>query len=246
MQNTEILILSGGKGTRMGLDLPKVIYKANQRPMVSYVIDSIKNSNFCKSPLMVVGYQWDKVISVCKNNARYILQVEQLGTGHAVLVSRKHIAENVDTILILYGDQPLISSNTINKILELHHKNKPTLTMATTFADGDFINAFRGFSRIIRNEKKEIISSVEVRDANSEQLKIIEVNPAYLCFDAKWMFDSLSKLDNKNAQSEFYLTDLIGLAFKENCVISSLVIDPHEALGANTPEELKFLEKFIK
>jgi bifunctional UDP-N-acetylglucosamine pyrophosphorylase/glucosamine-1-phosphate N-acetyltransferase len=245
INNTEIIVLAAGKGTRMGADVPKVIVPAKGKPMVNYVLDAIEGSDFPKAPLMVVGYERDMVIEACGDRATYVLQKEQLGTGHAAMVCRGHVSANTETFLVLYGDQPLMKPETINNILRTHNEHRPALTMATTISTPEFDDVFKGFSRILRNDAGEITGSVEVRDATPEQLEIKEVNPAYLCFDAKWAFEELSKLKNDNNQSEYYLTDLARIASEQGKKICDVQILPQEAFGANTPEQLEFLEQYL-
>jgi bifunctional UDP-N-acetylglucosamine pyrophosphorylase/glucosamine-1-phosphate N-acetyltransferase len=149
-------------------------------------------------------------------------------------------------VFVIYGDHPLLSAVTINQLLDEHHAKGNMLTLATTFARDDFADAFAGFSRILRDDGGRIINSIEVKDATPEQLKIEEVNPAYMVFDRAWLFKYLDGLSTDNAQQEYYLTDLVGMAFREKVPLSGVVIPAHEALGANTLDQLVFLEQYIR
>lgn len=246
MNNTAIIILAAGKGTRMNTALPKVLLPIHNHTMIDYTLRAITKSDFPHKPHLVVGHQKEKVKEHLGQSAIYITQEEQLGTGHAVKISEPYINKNTNTILILYGDHPAISSKTINKILNSHQQKKATLTMATTKATGVFLDKFKGFSRIIRNQNNQIIRTVEVKDATKEELKITEVNPAYLCFNKTWLFKKLKEINNQNKQKEYYLTDLIELTTKEGRSLNDIEIPPQEALGANTREQLKFLEKYLE
>lgn len=246
MSNTEIIVLAAGKGTRMNTTLPKVLLPIHHHTMIDYTLRAIAKSDFPHKPHLVVGHQKEKVQEHLGQSANYIHQKKQLGTGHAVKITEPYIKGSAATILVLYGDHPVVSHNTISKILKTHQEKNATLTMATTKPTGIFLDKFKGFSRIIRNENNQIIRTVEAKDATQEELKITEVNPAYLCFNKTWLFKKLKEINNQNKQNEYYLTDLIGLATKEGNLINDVQIPPKEALGANTREQLKFLEKYLK
>lgn len=169
-----------------------------------------------------------------------------MGTGHAVSLVKDALKDKAENILVLYGDMPLISSETIRKINEKHIQSGKKITMATVKLP-DFkewrIN-FVNFSRIIRDTNGKIIKDIQFKDATDQEIKITEVNPCYFCFDAEWLWENLARIEKNNAQSEYYLTDLIKIATEENVETESIDIEPHEALGANTKAELAVLEKF--
>lgn len=246
----KIIILAAGKGTRMGGDLPKVLMPVKNKSMIKRVLESVIKSKIDESPVIIVGYKKELVIrelSGDKIKYNFINQEEQLGTGHAVNLAKAALKNKVKNIIVLYGDHPLISVETIKKINKKHSKSKKKITMATVKLENfnDWRKNFLGFSRVIRNKNGEIIRTVEKKDATAEDLKITEVNPCYFCFDAKWLWEHLDKLKNDNAQKEYYLTDLIKIATADNIEIESIEIDAHEALGANSKEELEILGKFI-
>jgi bifunctional UDP-N-acetylglucosamine pyrophosphorylase/glucosamine-1-phosphate N-acetyltransferase len=245
MNRVQLIVLAAGKGTRMQSTLPKVLQLAGHQTMIEHVLDAIEASQSDRAPILVVGFLGGLVREVCGERAEYCVQEEQLGTGHAVSCARNILSGNTDTVFVIYGDHPLLSAVTINQLLDEHHAKGNMLTLATTFARGDFSKSFAGFSRILRNSEGSISGSVEVKDATEQHLLIDEVNPAYLVFDKDWMFEKLATLDNKNAQGEYYLTDLIGLAFAEDHPIADIQIPAHEALGANTRDQVRFLENYI-
>ncbi len=149
--------------------------------------------------------------------------------------------------MVLFGDNPFLSPETINKITRKHIASGAKITMATVeLLDFEEWRAFfyTNFSRIVRDKDRNIIKSVEFRDANQDEKIIREVNPCYFCFEAKWLWENLKKLKNENAQKEYYLPDLIKIAIEEGVKIESIKIDPVEALAANSREELEILEKF--
>lgn len=250
-----IVILAAGHGKRMKSDLPKVLTKLNDKTLISHVLDAVKSSGVDARPVIVVGQQRELVMQTLGDNYEYAIQEEQLGTGHAVMSAQKILASpvgsgpkenNADHIIVLYGDHPYISSETIKKLVERHLESKSMITMATVILPDfkDWRDIFySNFSRIIRDENGNIIKDVQFKDASEEEKKITEVNPCYFCFDARWLWENLKTLKTDNAQKEYYLTDLIKIAMQEKVKIESINIDPHEALGVNSQEELGVLEK---
>lgn len=244
---TDLIVLAAGQGKRMGGNLPKGLVQVKGRPMVSYVLDAIKQAGL-QTPVVVVGHGADMVREALGSEYRYAEQTERLGTGHAVKTGLSAVKDDATAVMVMYCDQPLISAATIKAINDRHIAEQPTITMATVQV-GDFNewrDTFTGFGRIIRDANGNIIRSVEKKDATPEELAITEVNPCYFCFDKNWLAEALNKISNENAQKEYYLTDLIALAISENKKISHVSIPVHEALGANTPEQLAILEGFVK
>lgn len=175
---------------------------------------------------------------------RYAIQTEQLGTGHAVNSARQLAENQADHILVLYGDHPYVSAETIKNLAEMHIQSDGVLTIATVNVPNfdDWRANFFDFGRIIRNKSGQIVKIIEKKDATDVERQITEVNPAYFCFKAGWLWRHLSKIKNKNAQGEYYLTDLISIAQSQNHAINSISIEPREALGVNIAEQLATLE----
>lgn len=241
--NTQIIILAAGHGKRMQSELPKALTPLSGKPFIQYVLDAISQSGVCNDPIIVIGQKGDQVRSTLGEGYKYAIQEEQLGTGHAVMIS-EHMAEGKDTVLVLYADHPLVSSGTIKNLVNIHKKENAVLSMATAKVEdfNDWRQAFLSFGRFVRDDNGKITKIVEAKDATDEEKDIKEVNPAYMCFDAKWMWEHLHMLKNENAQGEYYLTDLVGMAFDENKNIASISIDPKEALGVNTKEQLELIQ----
>jgi bifunctional UDP-N-acetylglucosamine pyrophosphorylase/glucosamine-1-phosphate N-acetyltransferase len=241
--NFEILILAAGKGTRMQSDLPKVLIPLRGKVMIKHVLESIEKA-FHKKSLAIIGHKAKLVKSELKNSCFYVLQKKQLGTGHAVSCAKNKCIE-AKHIIVLSGDQPFISPKTIKKLMEKHLKAKTKITFATTkIVDfKDWRKAFIGFGRIQRKNGK-IIGIREYKDANEKEKNIKEVNAGCYAFEAKWLWKNLIKIKNNNIQKEYYLTDLFQIASKNKNKIEAIKIEPHEALGANSKEELEILEKF--
>lgn len=245
-ENTQIIILAGGKGTRMGGDLPKALVQLGDKTLTEHVLHSVQKATQHK-PITVVGYKAELVQECLGDSCHYALQTEQKGTGHAVMTAQDLIQSHIDTVLILYADQPYVSPDTMHNLVAMKHEKKAKIVIATTVVEDDnlFTNQFYNFGRIVRDEHGIITKIVETKDATEQELEIREVNPAYFCLDKDWMIECLAKLENNNAQGEYYLTDLVKMAFDQGHTIYSVQIQAREALGANTIEQLAVLEQHL-
>ncbi|MEI7810152.1 MAG: NTP transferase domain-containing protein [bacterium] len=242
----KIVILAGGKGTRMKQDIPKVLVPLRGKPMIKHLLESVEKSGICDRPCIVVGYGRDEVMKELGDKYDYAIQEEQLGTGHAVLCAKDYL-QDAEHILVLYGDNPYMTPETMQKLISEHLKYQNKITMATVkLTDFEDWRSFfyTNFSRIIRDENGKILKSVEFRDASDEEKKVLEVNPCYFCFNSPWLIENLKTLKNNNNQKEYYLTDLVKAAIEEGEKIESINIDPSEALAVNSKDELDLLEKF--
>jgi len=245
-QKIKVIILAAGHGKRMKSELPKVLIPLNGKPLIVHILDAVKQSGISNKPIIIVGQQRELVMKTLGDEYEYVVQEEQKGTGHAVMMVQKTFKNNTDHLIVLYGDHPFVSSETIKKLIEKHLDSKGKITMATVKLPDfqDWRSAFySSFSRIIRDENGNIIKDVQFKDANDEEKKVTEVNPCYFCFETKWLWKNLKTLNTDNAQKEYYLTDLVKIAMREKIKIESIEISPHEALGVNSKEELETLEK---
>lgn len=247
MDTTQIIILAAGKGTRMGGEIPKALTQLGEQSMLEYVLDTVESLDMKLKPIVVVGYKEEMIREVVQNRALYAVQSEQKGTGHAVSCAIPLLDSSVEQIVVLYADQPFVSDETIHNLIHIKQNSKNSLTIATALIDDDklFQNQFYNFGRIIRDATGHIKAITEKKDANQEELTIREVNPAYFCCDIPWSIDCLKNLKNNNAQGEYYLTDLVKIAFNESHNIDSIQINEKEALGANTPEQLQVLDSYL-
>ena len=238
------VILAAGKGTRMGAtDKPKVMFEANGKPMVEYLVNAVKDASVDDITL-VVGYMKETVTDYFKDRVKYVEQIEQLGTGHAVLMAEDSLKDTSNAIITCYGDMPLFKSETIKSLIETYEREKPAIAMLTVkFEDPEFW----AFGRIIRDEKGEVAGIVEQKDATTDQLKIKESNPSFIIFNSKFLWDNLKNLNTENAQGEYYLTDMIKVAKdKGQKIVAVPVSEENEVLGVNTPEQLKEVEEILR
>jgi len=248
MDKVQIVVLAAGLGKRMNnQDLPKALIPLRGKPLASYVLEAIKKSGVRVRPVVVVGKMAGLVERELGPKYTYVFQAEQLGTGHALMVAKVELGNRADNILVLYGDQPLVAPRTIRKMVKTHLAEGSVLTMGIVrVTDFNFWRAgFYDFGRIVRDKDGKVIGIVEKKDATQDQLRIKEINPSYFCFQTQWLWQNLDRLKNNNAQKEYYLTDLIDIACKQGQKITTVSINPKEALGINTEEQLKLAEKLL-
>ncbi|WP_392552349.1 bifunctional UDP-N-acetylglucosamine diphosphorylase/glucosamine-1-phosphate N-acetyltransferase GlmU [Orbus wheelerorum] len=238
MPKLSTIILAAGKGTRMYSNLPKVLHKIGHKSMLQHVIDTVKLLDM-DNIYVIYGHGKDQLESALNNQpVKLVLQEQQLGTGHAVLQAIPHIKDNED-ILILYADTPLISAQTLNKLVA----NKPEngISLLTVMLDDP-----SGYGRIVR-ENGEIVAIVEQKDATKAQLSINEVNTGIMLISGQQLKEWLAKVDNHNAQHEFYLTDVIRLAHQSGCAIKAThPVDECEVAGVNNRLQLVSLERIYQ
>ncbi len=243
----QIIILAAGKGNRMQSELPKALVKVGGKPMIRWILEAIEKSGVDARPTIIVGHQRELILGELGDTYEYIVQEEQLGTGHAVRNAEKILKNQTDNLMVLPSDHPFISSETIKNLAETHLKSGVKITMATAKLPNfeDFREAFyKSFSRIVRDKKGNIVKDVQFKDATEEEKKITEINPIYFCFECSWLWEKIKTLSRNNAQKEYYLTDLVKIAMQEGRAIESISINPIEALAANSKKELEILEKF--
>lgn len=243
-----VVILAAGKGTRMkNNDLPKALTPFRGKPMISNLLDTIARSGIDEKPVVVVGFQAEKIRAVLGDRVLYVEQTTQRGTGDAVRCAQELLEPTADVVVVLYSDHPLVHASTLKKLRFLHEREGRVVTMMTTTVQDfeDWRRPFYDFGRILRNAGDEVVGIVEKKDATPSQLSIRELNPALFCFDAKWLWEYLPKIQNQNAQGEYYLTDLIHMAIQGGFRIASMNIDPLESIGVNTPEHLALAESVL-
>jgi len=233
----------------MGSDLPKVLVELNGKPLLLHLLDAVVAAKVDPKPIVVVaaGKRGELVRYITKDyDLEFVEQTEQLGTGHAVQVCHEATGQT-EHIMVLYGDHPLLTAATIRNTATTHMQKSPTITLITSVLPdyNDWRSSFEHFGRIVRDESGNATGIVEYKDATTEQRAIKEIHPAYFCFKADWLWKNISKLNTQNVQKEYYLTDLVRMAFEHGQEIITLQIDPKESLGINSPKQLKEVEKLL-
>ncbi|WP_461520315.1 bifunctional UDP-N-acetylglucosamine diphosphorylase/glucosamine-1-phosphate N-acetyltransferase GlmU [Porticoccus sp.] len=236
---TDVVVLAAGKGTRMKSELPKVLHGLAGRPLLQHVIDTAGQLSEAHS-IVVTGHGTAEVTDAIKtNNVTFVVQNEQLGTAHAVLQALPKLRKN-STVLILYGDVPLIDVDTLTALIS--EVTSEQLALLTVELPDPF-----GYGRILRDDAENIVAIIEEKDATPEQRRIREVNTGVLALSAEMLRAWLPLVGNDNAQREYYLTDLIGLAYSHGVRIQTLhpkVLE--EVQGVNNRQQLAELERFYQ
>src|SRR5687767_10188095 len=223
------VILAAGQGTRMKSNLPKVLHELCGAPMVAYPIDLAKRIG-AEPVVLVIGHGADLVMNTI-SGVRFQIQREQKGTGHAVIEGMRGLEGFEGRVLILYGDVPLLTDATIRGLLAKLDEGA-RLAIVTTVLDDPY-----GYGRVVREPK--IARVVEEKDATPEQRKIREINAGIYCTDSTFLRSALARLKNDNAQGEYYLTDIVGIAIADGHAVEAYVCpDPGEVQGANTRGQL--------
>ena len=239
MKNKDIavIILAAGLGKRMKSDIPKVLHPVAGKPMLFYPIEVVKGLGIEKV-IVIVGHKAKEVIHALnpEPNSKliYVRQEPQLGTGHAVLSAEDSLKSFKGDVLILSGDVPLITRETILGLLTLHAKKKAAISFISTVAEDP-----SGYGRVLRDEDNSVISIVEDKDADPEEKAVNEINAGIYCVDTAFLFSGLKKIKKGNAQGEYYLPDLIEMAVNNGQKAACLTHrDPAEVMGINNRLEL--------
>lgn len=238
MKKLSVVILAAGKGTRMYSNLPKVLHKIAGKPMVKHVIDTVKKLHADKIHL-IYGHGGDIMRAYLQDEpVNWVLQAEQLGTGHAMQQAAPFFADD-ENILMLYGDGPLITPETLQSLIAA----KPEGGIALLTVN---LQDPTGYGRIIRRDGN-VVAIVEQKDADAEQRKITEVNTGVMVSDGASFKKWLARLHNNNAQGEYYMTDVIGLANQDGCQVAAVqATDIMEVEGANNRLQLAALERYYQ
>ena len=235
------VILAAGMGTRMKSKMPKVLYKVCGKPLSKWVIDASKAAGADKV-CAVVGHKAETVKEVLGDVCEFALQAEQKGTGHAVMQAIDVIKNSKGEVVILNGDTPLITAETINKAIEYHKNNGNQATVITAILDDA-----TGYGRIVRDNDGSVLKIVEQKDASEEEKKINEVNSGMYVFDAQSLVYTLDKITPNNAQGEYYLTDTLEILLSAGKKIGGYAIsDNDEIRGINDRVQLNEAEKIMQ
>ncbi|MCC7354057.1 MAG: bifunctional UDP-N-acetylglucosamine diphosphorylase/glucosamine-1-phosphate N-acetyltransferase GlmU [Anaerolineae bacterium] len=236
-----IIILAAGQGTRMKSRVPKVLHPLGGQPLIRHSTGLARALVPQRPPVVVVGHGADGVRAELGDEVEYVEQAQQLGTGHAVLQARPALEGRAAQLVIFYADMPLLTRETVQRLMALHQEKGGPLTLLTVIAD-----EARGFGRIVRDEAGRILGIVEEAQATPAQLAINELNPGVYVCDAAWLWPRLASLP-LSPKGEYYLTDIVGLAVAEGVGVETCTTDdPGECLGINTRVHLAEAEATLR
>lgn len=233
------IILAAGKGKRMAADLPKVLVPVCGRPMIRYVIDAVRRAGV-RRLLVVVGFRGDLVRAELAGEPgiEFVEQTEQLGTGHAVRMCSRQLAEHDGPVVVLAGDSPMTRASSLQSLLAEFQARRPACLFGTAQSPQP-----AGLGRIVRDPTGQFQAIIEEKDATSEQRAITEVNMSTYVFQSAALRRALERLTANNVQGEYYLTDCPGVLKASGEQVDALcVLHPCEALSINTFEELAAVE----
>ena len=240
MKKIAAIILAGGRGKRMKvLKQNKVVFKLADKHMITHTIDLLDKLKI-ETKIIVVGFAKKSVMDVLRNRVVYAVQKKRLGTAHAVLCALKKVPENIQTVLVLNGDDSAFYTNDIiKKLIKTHWEENAALSFLTII-----VNNPVGLGRVIR-DKDSVIGIVEEADATRAQRKITEINPACYIFEGSFLKKYLEKVKKSKISGEYYLTSLIDIAIKNNEKIEAVKAGKIAWRGINTPEELEEAERMF-
>tara|TARA_Y100001001_G_scaffold84491_1_gene82731 strand:- start:365 stop:1717 length:1353 start_codon:yes stop_codon:yes gene_type:complete len=238
MPDFKAIILAAGAGTRMKSSLPKVLHKLSGKPMISLVKDSINRAGV-QDIIAVVPTSHEPFKEIFQEKVIFAVQKHPKGSGHALLQCRQK-ASNIENVLVINGDMPLIKPKTLSHLMKQHKSSKADLTLLT-----GKVTDPRDFGRIVRNNEGKVTNVVEQSEANVAQLLINEINAGAYCFKTSWLWAALESL-KPSKSGEFFLTDLISFAASINLTVESISTDHQEIMGVNNKSDLAKAEKIIR
>jgi bifunctional UDP-N-acetylglucosamine pyrophosphorylase / glucosamine-1-phosphate N-acetyltransferase len=236
------VILAAGKSKRMQSETPKVLHEACGRPMVEYVLDASRAAG-CRRLVVVVGHKADVVKTALAHHpdVQFALQSEQLGTGHAVMMTKDLLQDHTGPVLVLTGDTPLLRASSLKDLLAEQTKFSAACVVGTARTEHN-----EGLGRIVRDAAGDFVRIVEHKDATPEEREITEINTGCFAFDGPALFQALDEVRPNNSQSEYYLTDCAEILRRSGRPVrAACLFDISEAMGVNTQEQLQEVERVM-
>ena len=235
------VLLAAGQGTRMKSALPKVLHPLCGKPMLWHVLEALKSAA-TEKPVVVIGHGADEVKKYLGDSADCVLQEPQLGTGHAAMQAEPLLQGKTDYVIVTYADMPLLRGETFKQLVETQRLNPGPFSLLTVTADDP-----RGFGRIVRKADGTVEAIVEEYVATPEQQQIKELNVGAYCFKADWLWDALQRIEKNPKKGEYYLTDIVEIAVKDNLPVQAVLHDDFtETIGINTRVHLSEAESALR
>ena len=235
------VLLAAGQGTRMKSDKPKVLHPLCGRPMVWHVLEALKSAA-TEKPVVIVGHGAEAVQNYLGDWANCVLQEPQLGTGHAAMQAEPLLKGKTDLVIVTYADMPLLRGETFQRLVDTQRANPGPFSMLTVVADDP-----RGFGRIVRTPERTVQAIVEEYVATPEQQQIRELNVGAYCVNSDWLWDAIHRIEKNPKKGEYYLTDIVEVAVRENLPVQAVVHDDFmETIGINTRVHLSEAEAAMR
>lgn len=241
-RGTSAIVLAAGMGKRMQSDLAKVLHPVLGRPMLDHVLDAVRAAGVGRV-VVVIGHQAERVRSaMAGRGVEFVLQAEQLGTGHAVRQAEPLLGDEPGTVLVLCGDTPLLTAETLRDLRDTHRATRAAATVLSAELDDP-----TGYGRVVRGPDGAVLRIVEHKDASPEERRVREINSGLFAFEVADLFSALAEVRADNQQGEFYLTDTLEILRRRGCRISAQRCrDRREVLGINTLEQLREVEEIMQ
>lgn len=242
MGKNAAIILAAGKGTRMKSSKAKVLHEICGKPMIGYVVDEA--GKVADEIIVIVGHQREEVKGYLKevDDLKFAVQKEQLGTGHAVKCAVPEIGRDVENIMILCGDAPLVKADTLKNFFISHENNNNDMTVLASYIENP-----KGYGRIILDNDKNVTDIVEESDASEDEKKINLINTGVYCVRKERLLESIEEVNSDNAQGEFYLPDIVGILFRQKRKIGfDICEDFSEILGVNDIKDLSVAQSIME
>jgi len=242
MQELGVIVLAAGQGTRMNSALPKVLHPLGGKALFLHALETAQKLT-PRRVAVIIGHCAEAVRQIYSgDDVHWVIQDQQLGTGHAVLCAKEAFQDFRGDVLILSGDVPLIRQRTLRAIVEHHERSQAAVTLLTAWLEGP-----HGYGRILRAGDGSISGIVEEKDASDAERNIREINAGVYVASAPFLFAALSGVRNNNRQGEYYLPDIVAIGLAQRRIVETMrVDDAREILGVNTREELAFMEKSLR
>lgn len=241
------IILAAGKGKRMKSEIPKPLIPILGKPMIQHLLASVDACEFGLPAVIVVAPD-SPIPAHCGPQYKYAIQSEFLGTGHAVSCAKEEYQGKSDFVLVLCGDQPWVTKQALRGLVKEAESSGACMTMGVVRVphfSGPY-EIFKDFGKIVRTPEGHLERIVELKDATLEERNIIELNPSMYCFKQDWLWENIGTLQPNNVQHEYYLTDLLRYALVQGQSVATVLLDPLEAVGINTQEQLKMAEELVR
>ncbi|MEW6408942.1 MAG: bifunctional UDP-N-acetylglucosamine diphosphorylase/glucosamine-1-phosphate N-acetyltransferase GlmU [Nitrospirota bacterium] len=242
MDGLVVIILAAGLGKRMKSKKPKILHTLAGQPMITYVV----RQAIALTPertIIVIGNHTEEIKNYIRDDSvEFVYQMEQLGTGHAVSATGDMLNDFDGTILILCGDVPLISIESLHRLIDVHRTERNHLTCITTTVTNP-----EGYGRVIRDDKGRLLKIVEEKDATDIEKKTKEINSGIYAVEKKFLYTALKSISNENIQGEYYLTDIINVGITEGAKMGTIGVEnPIEVMGINDRRELSEAERYLR
>ncbi len=238
-----VVILAAGMGKRMKSGRAKVLHEILGKPMIMYVVETA-NRIAGNNVVLVIGNQADKVREMVSESAEVIfaLQKNQLGTGHAVSCALPYLPDHTQEVVVLCGDVPLLTFETVMRLIKDHVKAKRDISLLAVEIDNP-----KGYGRVLFDKNRNVSGIIEEADASAEQKRIKTINTGIYCIKKEFLFDSLQKVKSDNVQGEFYLTDIVKIGYREGKVVGVIIGgDGEETIGVNNRHDLMTVENIMR